>query len=182
MLTTDLPDWLIQTFSDLPYGTDPSVFGRLWSERRLRFDGLGQQEADTIDELSARLACAALSKQEQFLIVLPDNQPRRPALLFATGLLVQTLVRMAVSQTGGQVLYFGSNVGIRDHLSQTRIRNLTLASVFPQTRTVRQNFDQISPAHKIEIDKLRLPQVLCVYSPVDPVSVIQRNPAKSLSE
>jgi hypothetical protein len=78
------------------------------------------------------------------------------------------------------VLYFGSSVGIRAYLSQTSIGNLTLDSVFPQARTVGRDSSQASAGQqKIipsdEIEKLGLPQVLCVYSPADPVSVIQRN-------
>ena len=140
MPVTDLPDWLIQSVYSLPCGTDPSMFVRLWSEKRLRFSGAGQRESDTTDELSARLACAALSARKPLLIVFPDHQPRRPALLFATVLLSRTLRRMAISQTGGLVLYFGSSIGIRGYLEQTRVGNLVLASVFPSARTVATRY------------------------------------------
>lgn len=171
MLKIDLPSWLTQSFSSLPCGKNPSFFGRLWLEKRLRFHGSGQKETDAIDELSARLACAALSTRKRVLIILPNKEPRRIALLFATSLLMHVLDRMSVSQTGGQVLYFGSSVGIRAYLGQTSVGNVALDSVFPQARTAGGS------NQAVEIDKLRLPQVLCVYSPADPVSVIQQNPA-----
>lgn len=186
MITVDQQNFLRQSFARLPYGRNPAVFAQLWSEKHLRFRGPGDRNSDLLDELSARLACATLTKNKQLLIVLPDRQPRRIALLFGTALLVHALNRLLDSQTGGQVLYFGSNVGIRTFLSQTSVRHLTLDSVFPQARTVSRDGSRTRARSQSlvapdEIDKIRLPLVLCSYSPADPVSIVQRNPADWLA-
>lgn len=177
MPETTLPGWLIQSCSTLPCGKRPIFFSQLWAERRLQFHSEERKEADVIDELSARLACAALSRRERLLIVLPDRQPRRPALLFATALIMHALNRMLVSQTGGQVLYFGSSTGIRSYLRQTSVGRLALDTVFPQVQTIGRTTGQEEVIGPEEIEKLRLPQVACVYSPADPVSIVHRYPA-----
>lgn len=181
-MEVELQRWLKQEFSSLPSGSYGGVYRKLWSEKRLSFTGDGHKDPDIIDELSAKLVYAALKRSKQLLIVFPDKQPRRPALLFATSLIVKTLDRMKVSQTGGHVLYFGSSVGIRAHLSHTSVQNLTLDAVFPEAHAIgRDTSKKVTRYQKAvpsdEIVKLRLPQVLCVYSPADPVRIIQRNPS-----
>ena len=179
MLTVEQQSSLRQIFSHLPCGEAPDVFTQLWSGKRLRFNGLGDGNSDVIDELSARLACATLTSHKRLLITLPDRQSRRIALLFGTTLIIHALNRLSDSQTGGQVLYFGSNIGIRTFLSQTSVRNLPLDSVFPEALTVDRgrNGKRRSSVKPDETDKMRLPLVLCCYSPADPVSIVQHNPS-----
>ena len=177
MLTVEQQRSLRRIFSHLPCGEAPDGFTQLWSDKRLQFNGPGAGNHDVIDELSARLACATLTSHKRLLITLPDRQPRRIALLFGTTLIIHALNRLLDSQTGGRVLYFGSNIGIRTFLSQTSVRNLPLDSVFPEAQTVdRGRYGKRRSSIKPdETDKMRLPLVLCCYSPVDPVSIVQRN-------
>src|SRR6266481_6159045 len=169
MAITKISDWVVERFAGLPSGSDPELFANLWSKGRLRFHGFGQRKTDVIDELTARLSCVALSRHKQLLIVFPDTQPRRPALLFSTCLIVKNRERRQVSQTGGRVLYFGSTVGIRRYLGETSIGNLTLASVFPAARTLNSYDNKTSTVQQKtmasdDIERLSLPQVNCVYS------------------
>src|SRR5208283_5858214 len=76
---------LLRTFDLLP-GTEDVLFRQLWLERRLQYMG-DKQAVDVCDQLSARLACAALRVRHPLLVVLPDLEHHRPALLFATALL-----------------------------------------------------------------------------------------------
>ncbi len=69
-------------------------------------------------------------------IVLPDHSLRRPPLLFATGLIMYALKCMEKNRPGGQVVYFGSTIGIRSYLSKTKVGNLVLDSVFPYEYTL----------------------------------------------
>jgi hypothetical protein len=180
MAITTIPDWVVERFGHLPSGSDPDLLGNLWSRGRLRFHGVGQRKTDVIDELTARLSCVALNRHKQLLVVFPDRQPRRPALLFSTCLIVKNRERRQVSQTGGRVLYFGSTVGIRRYLGEISIGNLALASVFPTARTLNSYDNNKSTGQQKtmgshDIEKLSLPEVNCVYSPADAVSVVHQN-------
>lgn len=156
--------WLTQAFSNLPRSRDP-FFRRLWGEGLLRFNQPGQIP-DGLDEWSARLVCAALERRQQLFIVLPDFQPRRPALLFATGLIMCALDHLRIIEATLQareegnnreqedttmaqpipdcrVLYFGSTVGIRQQLGQIEVQGrmrmqLNLADVFHEEATIRR--------------------------------------------
>jgi len=75
--------WIADAFAELP-GCNDALFRKLWAKKRLKFD---EHEVDTVDEYSARLVCATLSRCDRLFFLLPDFQSRRPALLFATALI-----------------------------------------------------------------------------------------------
>jgi hypothetical protein len=167
MIQQEFWDWLTQAFSNLPRSRDP-FFRRLWGEGLLRFNQPGQIP-DGLDEWSARLVCAGLERRQQLFILLPDFQPRRPALLFATGLIMCALDHLRIleatlrvregntrEQEDGnvaqpipayRVLYFGSTVGIRQQLGQIELqgrlrKQLNLADVFQEETTIRKKAAQ----------------------------------------
>jgi len=182
-------NWLHEVFSRLPRSNEP-FFRKLWQERRLKIDSsLGRP--DLIDELNARLVCAALHQNVRLLLVLPDSSPHRPPLLFSTGLIMHALDVMDRSRLRSEreratferhhgthaigsrlVLYFGSTVGIRQHLAQVNASETNLAAVFPQVHRTRSGSYRES---RQRTEETSLPTVICVYSPVDPVAVIEQH-------
>lgn len=177
--------WLEEAFRGLP-GCDDDIFKGLWLKRRLRF---GDQAPDPIDEYSARLVCASLRHCTRLFIVLPDSQASRPSLLFATALIRSWYdSRIQQSDENGlhrqKILYFGSAIGVRGQLSQVRIEGnaweLNLSEVFQQQDIgIRQQ--KVGKGKKTtkvsESQPITLPEVITIYSPVDPVAAIeQHNP------
>jgi hypothetical protein len=209
MIQQEFWDWLTQAFSNLPRSRD-LFFRRLWSEGLLRFNQLGEIP-DGLDEWSARLVCAGLERRQRLFIVLPDFQPRRPALLFATGLIMCALDRLRILEAALQareegnppeqednslaqpipdcrVLYFGSTVGIRQHLGQIEVQGrmrmqLNLADVFQEETTIRRKVARTRVIGRRgrrateDVPEIHLPRVLCVYAPADPVAILQQHPA-----
>ena len=163
-------------------GCGDDLFKRLWTDRGLRSEVL-DREADAFDEYSARLVCANTFSQKKLYIGLPDDSPHRPALLFATALIRYWYnsrpLSGGVSQTlYPPVLYFGSEVGIREQLSQVRVRNrgLNLAEVFRQNNVGSRGMDVGRQRTRIRADgTLNLPRVLTVYSPADPTGILKRH-------
>ncbi len=177
--------WLEEVFTGLP-GCDDDIFKGLWLERRLRF---GEQTPNHVDEYSARLVCAALRHDARLFIVLPDSQDSRPSLLFATALIRSWYdSRMQQPDENGchrqKILYFGSEIGVRGQLSQVRIEGndweLNLSEVFQQQNIGKkqQKVGKSKKAKKVnESQPITLPEVITVYSPVDPIAAIeQHNP------
>ncbi len=168
-------------------GCGDDLFDRLWVKRGMSFEP-SQHTADSIDEYSARLICANFSggANKNLFVVLPDNLLHRPALLFATALVrrwydsrpqpgqMNTVVHPPV-------LYFGSAVGIREQLAHVRIRNsdVNLAEVFRQG-------DVGSRGSAVGKQKTRLrgggtldlPRVLTIYSPAEPIRILERHRPK----
>src|SRR5260370_14655947 len=167
---------LLQRFACLP-GTDDLLFRQLWLERRLKYLH-DEQTADDCDELSARLACASLRMRRPLLIELPDLEPRRPALLFATALLRYWWdFRQIHDGAPPRVLYFGSHIGIREHLSRTRITGMSvdLAGLFEEDHLARRGSAPraiTGSMNRNESDD-QLPVVTTIYAPADPVSLLQ---------
>ena len=165
-------DWtrIQEQFTSLPGCTDV-LFHKLWDDKRLRFDGRGYR-ADIVDEYSARLVCAALTRGRSLLIVLPDSALHRPALLLATGLIREWIDNRQSPGHRGPVLYFGTTVGIREQLRHTSIQGMRidLADVFRQHDLGRKDqvFGISSSANQ------RLPSLVTIYSPPDPSAVIRR--------
>jgi len=167
-----LTKWLCKTFQTLldqkwnrEWEGKP-FFKAIWHDGKIRFAG-SSQVFDILDELSARLVCCNLFNRGQLLIILPDNEPRRPAALFATALTMSALASIQNGRVGGLVLYFGSTFGIRSQLSTVAISNLSLSSVFSQTYGKGTASEGIRSIPTI-------PSVLCVYSPLDPVALVER--------
>jgi len=175
----DLYLWLEDCLAHLP-GVATDTYRAIWQKGVLRFSDQ-DIKPDLVDELSARLVCNALAEKQQLLIVLPDRAPHRGAFLFATALLLEGVKRIRDNVRGGQVLYFGSTIGIREHLGQVHLNDLYLNTVFPQARLQRDLQTKKLPAKgrqkSDDISPLNLPTVLCVYSPGDPVTVCKENKA-----
>lgn len=169
--TVLLTKWLCKAFQNLldqkwniEWEGKP-FFNAIWHNAKIRFTGIFQV-FDILDELSARLVCSNLFNRGQLLIILPDNDPKRPAALFATALTMSALASIQNGRVGGLVLYFGATFGIRSQLSTISIRNLSLASVFSQTYGIgTSDATQAVPT---------LPSVLCIYSPLDPIALVER--------
>ncbi|HEY9671439.1 MAG TPA: hypothetical protein V6D11_08350 [Waterburya sp.] len=169
--------WIADSFASLS-GCDDDLFKNLWIRKRLSFDDQG---VDAIDEYSARLVCATLSRREHLLLVLPDLQSRRPALLFATALIRYWYDSQCQQPpyshdlSNQRVLYFGSTVGIRTQLQQVTVGEigLNLADVFRQQHTGRQTRSRKSQV-KTEYLNSTLPEVLTIYAPVDPIAAIEQ--------
>lgn len=175
-----------QALFDLP-GCGDDLFDRLWVKRSLGFE-LSSHETDSFDEYSARLVCASSASVtgKNLFVVLPDSLSHRPALLFATALIRYWYdSRSPNGQTNPvvypPVLYFGSAVGIREQLAGVRVGNdsVNLADVFRQgdvgsggTAVGRQK------ARLRAGGTLNLPRVFTVYSPADPVKVLERHRPK----
>src|SRR5947209_2575472 len=117
-------DWITNAFANLP-GCGDSLFKYLWTDKRLRF-GNPEYHSDDIDELSARLVCAALARRASLFISLPDYQPHRSAFLFTTALIRHTYDSKSMDISSQVILYCGSTVGIREHLGQTSIGGMSL--------------------------------------------------------
>ncbi|MCY3867913.1 MAG: hypothetical protein OXG87_00075 [Gemmatimonadetes bacterium] len=160
----DIDQWLEnirRAIGTLPI-QDNKVFQELWNNKLLRYGGEDPDPLE-IDALSTALACTCLKKRKPFLVVLPDRNPARPALLFATGLILD-----AISSEKGQkvqiVLYAGSHIGIRDQLANVYARKLRLDEVFVQSHASSRN-TKVQSADDIANS---LPRVATVYAPADP--------------
>jgi len=140
-------------------------FDRMWQRRAIHYNG---DHFDIVDEFSARLVCSSIYTRRQFLIVLPDKEPRRPAALLASALVMsgmQAIKKQAISKN---VLYFGTRIGIRSQLSHVSIGNLKLSDVFHQTAGRGEASVCSQPGE-------RLQNVICVYSPLDPVALVKKH-------
>lgn len=181
-------DWagIDEALSDLP-GCGDDLFARLWVNRGMSFE-LSPHETDSFDEYSARLVCASFAPgtSTNLFVVLPDNLLHRPGLLFATALIRYWYdSRPADGQTGQvvypPVLYFGSAVGIREQLARVRIRNSTvnLAEVFRQGDVGSRGTGVGRQRSRLRAGgTLDLPRVFTVYSPADPVRILERHRPK----
>jgi len=177
--------WLEEVFAGLP-GCDDEIFKGLWLKKRLRF---GDQAPDHVDEYSARLVCAAVRRYTRLFIVLPDSNASRPSLLFTTALIrswYDSLVQQKSDEDGfhrGKILYFGSQIGVRGQLSQVRVEgkdwDLNLSEVFQQ-QDVGKKQQKVGKSKKAkkkvsESQPITLPEVITVYSPVDPIAAIEQH-------
>lgn len=151
-------------------GCNDQFFAAMWSSGRLSC-GQDRSQLDSIDEVNARLVCASLERRTQLLVELPDRKAHRPSAMLATGLVLTFMRAQAVRLAGGNVLYFGSTTGIRHDLSRVRLGQESVAAYFTTMHgrgTVTGSAATYSP----------IPRLLCIYSPVDPVSLaIQFNPS-----
>lgn len=170
--------WIADVFSELP-GCDDALFQRLWVQRRLICSA---KQPDDIDEYSARLISATLRHGTSVFIALPDFQPHRPTLLFATALIRQwydfydfRAQQSSVSSISGRqrVLYFGSTIGIREQLEQVTIKglDLSLAEVFPQQHLKTRTGKSVYQGAGADAN---LPEVVTIYEPADPVAIVER--------
>lgn len=146
------------------YRSNDTFFDKLWKERRLKASN--NIEPDEIDELSAKLVCATLHTKSKLLILLPDNKTWRSAFLFASGLIMHGLDTLRDQRQAGNVLYFGSSIGIKKQMENMLIGGTRLDQVFSQTSNTQPNLQETTGY---------LPKVLSIYSPADPISIMENN-------
>lgn len=156
-----------QTRSAIHYlpRSQESFFRNLWEDRRLRFEG-AHSSVDQIDHDSAKLVCAALSTRKPLLLVLPDESPRRMPLLFATGLVMHMLDHH-LRAPEHHLVYFGQSAAIKSYLSQTFIREQSMAGIVNQI-TIGRNRQQIATI------AAQMPHVVFSYAPPQAETVLRR--------
>jgi hypothetical protein len=131
---------------------------------------------DCVDIHSAALVGAALSRRQSICIVLPDDDPRRPALLFSYAVMCHWWKTKDLT-VRRPILYCGTTPGIREQLGRVAIAGLgsSLAGVFDQThltrggRTPLHNGSQAGSG-----SESHLPLVITAYGPADPKALIER--------
>lgn len=166
-------NWMATGLSKLQQADDQYF---QWIEKNLRFNG---KKLDLIDKCNVGFICSAIKNKNQFIVILPDKKGYRPALLFGASLIMQWFDCSNKAQRNSHVLYFGSTVNIRNQLSNIRMKSIgiDLDSFFPQVYLLRRNPNLIKneKSSKVNWDAF-LPQVVCIYSPVDPVFIINQHP------
>nr|BDD46348.1 hypothetical protein 3 [Pseudomonadaceae bacterium] len=154
---------LLDEFEKLPGCRDP-FFTRLWSDRRLKCVD-DHFELDQIDELNARLVCSTLDAKQQLLLGLPDARAIRRSAILATALVKTFVEANGARRDAGSVLYFGSRIGIRTQLARAYVGGDGLSSYF-QSSCQKGSFTGRASFQG------QLPQLICVYSPIDPVAMV----------
>ena len=171
MHTTSASQWLHQAVGTIPL-RDEDVLIRLVDQGRLNYVN-GSKGTDLVDRSNAHLATSTLERGLRLLVVFPDDSAHRAPLLFATALVSQWWDRKNRGQFPSKVIYFGTTIGIRQHLSQTRVGTLLLDSVFPQfnpsSRAGPKGRRRSSPV----LGSSELPEVICAYSPADAVTLVK---------
>lgn len=162
-------DLLNKAFSSMPV-CDEEFFIELWENEKLSYvENPGA--IDIIDEHNAQLICTALSKRKPCLIVLPDDEFHRGALMFGTALIKAAVECIEYQKKNNKVLFFGTSAGFKYSLSNTSVNNLHLDSVFSYTHTSREYRHR----NKISSNSISeyLPEVIGVYHPNHPNEFIQ---------
>lgn len=160
-------------------GFEKSVISPVWQKNKLKFLGDNSQ-LDSYDEQNTKLAYCAIRERQQLLIIQPDYKLHRGAVLLASCIVIEGIKRIRENTRGGQVLYFGTTVGIREHLNNIEIGDLNLSTVFPQARVqrdlskVKSNSDKLRSSN---ISSFNLPTLTCVYSPQDVITVCRKHKA-----
>ena len=164
-----LAQWLLcEGVSSIPLRSE-ATFSQLWDDGRLEYVN-GSSGGDLIDRANARLASSTLERGLRLLIVLPVDSHQRAPLLFGSALVSQWWDRKIRGLDPGRVIYFGTTIGIREHLSCARVRRLPLNAVFPQSKVISNTGRFRSAAHSYGSE---LPEVVCAYSPADPAALLE---------
>lgn len=163
--------WLSEGVSSIPLRSE-TAFNQLWDQGRLKYIN-GSRGGDRIDRANAHLACSTLERGLRLLVVLPDDLPQRAPLMFAAALVSQWWDSRNRGLAAGRVIYFGTRVGIREHLSHTRVGSLVLDTVFPQFKPSPRGRTRVGVRDARFPKGTELPKVVCAYSPVDPVALIE---------
>lgn len=164
MIDPNIKNYLVNSVNDLPR-TKEEFFTQLWTNKRLRYNGKADT-LDLIDQINAKIGCAVLNGNKQIIIVFPDNDSKRQASLIATGLVMSSIDQIDEHKTGKLVLYFGTKIGMRYHLSSISVNSLSLTKVFTQI------YGTTKPDGNVNENSL--PNVYCIYSPIDPIGLITK--------
>jgi hypothetical protein len=148
-------------------------YSRLWEQGRLNFAGVPVGSSG-VDEVTSRGAAAAIRARGHVLFSLPDSNPRRPAVIFGSALLVTAIETLYAKSASVTVVLFGSTVQIRTQLASVRVRHLQLSSVFPQIQLQSNAAPIVGKADEFTNLGLHLPKVICAISPRDPKKILNR--------
>ncbi|MFY9977007.1 MAG: DrmE family protein, partial [Candidatus Sulfotelmatobacter sp.] len=134
---------------------------------------IGPEQVDLCDELSARLAVAAMVDHFPILIAFPDFQAHRAAILFAS-VLLRFWWNNRQQNLPKTVLYLGSHIGIRDQLDAVKVANLSvdLGTIFEETHLSRHDVASVGT----DRTNSALPRVVTVYSPANVGAVLTSCP------
>ena len=163
--------WLEEGITSIPTRSE-ATFTQLWDDERLEYVN-GSTDGDNIDRANARLASSTLERGLQLLIVLPDDSHQRAPLLFGSALVSQWWDRKSLGLPAGRVIYFGTTIGIREHLSRVRVGRLQLSDVFPQAKANVGGGNPSRLRNVDDSDSSALPEVVCAYSPSDPSALLE---------
>lgn len=173
MYANNASQWLQQAVKTIPLSKrNEDIFIKLLDQRRLNYIN-GTKGADLIDRSNAHLATSTLERGLRLMVVFPDDSAQRAPLLFATALVSQWLARKNLGHSPGNVIYFGTTIGIRQHLSQTCVGSLALDSVFPQFNPSLRAGTKGGRSSSSVIGASDLPQVVCAYSPANAVTLVK---------
>lgn len=142
-------------------------FEEIWNKKKLRFKGVSSL-FDPIDKFSSMLACASLHSKSNIFFSFPDSRPQRPTALTASSLLLCSYSALKSTTDGGVILYFGAKIGLRSHFDYVSFSGNKLSSIFYPQEYKSKVQDSIE--YHRELMK-RLPSLICVYSPIDPISI-----------
>ena len=168
---TTAQEWMIEGVDGIPTRSE-ATYSQLWDSKRLEYQN-GAKAGDKIDRANARLASSTLEQGLCLLIVLPDDSHQRAPLLFGSSLVSQWWDRRAQGLPAGKVVYLGTTVGIREHLSRVRVGRLQLSEVFPQSKANSGNANQRRAKSVTLADSSDLPEVVSAYSPSDPSALLK---------
>ncbi|MXZ20389.1 MAG: hypothetical protein F4Y84_07250 [Caldilineaceae bacterium SB0665_bin_25] len=163
--------WLQQGAATIPL-RNAEAFTQLLDRKRLSFAN-GSEVSDIIDRTNSHLAASTIERGLRLMIVFPDTLSQRAPLLFATALVSQWWDRKKLGLSPGKIIYFGTTIGIRQHLSQTSVGNLSLNTVFPQQNPSLNKGTQGRRMDKAAKDISQLPEVICAYSPADAIALVK---------
>lgn len=170
--------WIEEAFGHLPANTSHPL-NSLWRERLLK-SRMGRCATDGVDERSSRLVWSALAANQSLMVALPDFEPHRPAILLATGLIYSWLYPQRSSGLlRPRIVYFGSHVGIREHLSSLELTGwgLRFSDVFPQQNVGRSGSAVKGRKFSGTACGRHTPELTTVYAPADPVAILSvQNP------
>lgn len=165
----DLKVWIEKALTAMPVSSE-DFFKKLWKEGKIHYDH-DSSLIDDIDEISSKLTCSALDKRIYFLVVLPDLQIHRGAMIFCT-ILIKYAVKCILEQIPNKrILYFGTTLKFKYAIESTYVGNLPVSSAFTYIQASGK-YDKYNDNTKSIIPSEYLPEVICVYNPASPQQYI----------
>lgn len=143
-----------------------TAFEELWCRDHLSTQIESKEAIDGFDKVNAALLWSAIEKRRRLLVGMPERLQHRPSALLATGL-IKAFLDTRGRSCAKDVVYFGSRLGIREDLSLVTLRRKSLQEFF----TVKFSRRDLGVG---AILRDGLPRLICIYSPIDPVSSLQQ--------
>jgi hypothetical protein len=172
--------------SKIPTKND-QVMAQIWQFSKMTYQGKTGY-FDCIDEYSSRLVCSALQSHKRILIMFPDSETHRPAMIFASALIwywrYQNEQKKVNYQLTNTILYFGSTIGVRKQLGEIGIKgfNIDMKKAFKQKSISKQDLNvryslvkTVASSDLSPVINVDLPSVITVFSPANPVKVIKEH-------